>query len=303
MVKFLRRNQVLLTSGLFLLLSLVLLSFNREEERRFDPLGVAFLEILRPFQLAVSAVTETAGSTWTAYFSLVRTSQENETLREQVRLLESERHRSAEVELQNQRLKLLLNFRAQLPQEAIAARIVGRDSTGLFDSFTLDRGERDGVSPSMAVVCDDGVVGRIAQVSPRASRVLLITNHNSGVDATIQRTRARGIVEGVLEADARMKYLKRTEDVVVGDIIVTSGLDGIYPKGIRIGRIMEVTKKKYGLFQVAQIVPSVDFSRLEEVLIVTSKPPSRAKRSALRGEEPAVEEAVVSQGGGEGTPG
>ena len=303
MVKFLRRNQVLLTSGLFLLLSLVLLSFNREGERRFDPLGVAFLEILRPFQVAVSAVSRTAGSTWTTYFSLVRTSQENETLRERVRRLESERHRSAEVELQNQRLKLLLNFRAQLPEEAIAARIVGRDSTGLFDSFTLDRGERDGVSPSMAVVCDDGVVGRIAQVSPRASRVLLITNHNSGVDATIQRTRARGIVEGVLGADARMKYLKRTEDVVVGDIIVTSGLDGIYPKGIRIGRIMEVTKKEYGLFQVAQIVPSVDFSRLEEVLIVTSQPLLASEAFRAPREEPAVEEVVVSQGGAEGTPG
>lgn len=303
MVEFLRRNQVLLTSGLFLLLSLVLVMVNRGETRRFDPLGAIFLEILRPFQVVASAVGHAASSTWGTYVGLVGVSRENETLHEKMRLLEAERHRTAEIELQNQRLRLLLDFRTELPDEAIAARIVGRDSTGLFESFTLDRGSRDGVSVGMAVVCADGVVGRVAQVSPRASRVLLMTNHNSGIDAIIQRTRARGIVEGVLEGDARMKYLKRTEDVVVGDVVVTSGLDGIYPKGIRIGRIMGVKKKEYGLFQVAQIVPSVDFSRLEEVLIVVSRPGFARESFAEPGAMPLGDEhAVVAETGEGGAP-
>ncbi|MGH7860346.1 MAG: rod shape-determining protein MreC, partial [Candidatus Binatia bacterium] len=209
---------------------------------------------------------------WSRYLGLVGVAEDNEILRERLRLLEAERHRAAEVELQNQRLQLLLNFRTQLAAEAIAARVIGLDASSLFRSFTLDRGERDGIRPGMAVVCADGVVGRIAQVSPNASRVLLLTNHNSGVDAIVQRTRARGIVEGVLEGGATMKYLRQTEDVKDGDVVVTSGVDGIYPKGVMIGRIIRVERKDYGLFQVATILPAVDFSRLEEVLVITSVP-------------------------------
>ena len=272
MIEFLRRNQVLLASGLFLTLSFALLTLNRGDSRRVDPLGAVFLEVLQPLQSLVGTSLGAVVGVWEGYVNLVGVARENEVLRERLRELEAERNRAVEIGLQNERLQLLLSFRGELGGESIAARITGRGSTSLFQSFTLDRGENDGVRPGMAVVCADGVVGRIAQVSPNASHVLLITNHNSGVDAVIQRTRARGIVEGALEGGAVMKYVKRTEDIEIGDVVVTSGLDRIYPKGVRIGRIVEVTRKDYGLFQVATLVPSVDFSRLEEVLVVTVPP-------------------------------
>jgi cell shape-determining protein MreC len=102
--------------------------------------------------------------------------------------------------------------------------------------------------------------------------VLLISDHNSGVDAIVQRTRARGIVEGALNRSCSMKYIKRGEEIDVNDVVVTSGLDGIFPKGVLIGRVSGVTRKDFGLFQVADVVPAVEFSRLEEVLVLTSPP-------------------------------
>src|SRR5262249_41469697 len=122
------------------------------------------------------------------------------------------------------------------------------------------------------------VVGQVFLVSRHAARVLLVSDHNSGVDALVQRTRARGIVQGTVDAGCGLKYVKRTEDVQVGDTVVTSGLDGIFPKGLPIGQVVAVDKRGQGLFQYAEIAPRVDFSQLEEVLVArgpvtTAEPP------------------------------
>jgi rod shape-determining protein MreC len=289
MVEFVRRHQVVLASGLFLVLSFALLTVNRDATRRFDPLGSVFLEAVRPFQRLATEAIDGARDLWTRYLNLVEVAKENEVLRARVRELEAERQRLAEIELQNRRLEELLDFRSGMAVTSVAARVIGRDASGLFESFTLDRGEQDGVRPGMAVLCAEGVVGRIAQVSPNASRVLLVTNHNSGVDAIVQRSRARGIVEGVLGGRTVLKYVKHTEDVEVGDLVITSGLDGIYPKGVPIGRVVSVARKDFGLFLLAEVVPAVDFSRLEEVLVVTSA--SAGRDGEFRGafDEPAGE--------------
>jgi len=272
MLEFLRRNQVLLSSGLFLLLSLALLAVNRGRVRRFDPLGSVFLEVLRPLQSVTTQATGTLGNLWTHYVSLVGIEVENRELKLRLRRLEGERQRDAEIELENRRLARLLDFQGGVPSQVVTARVIGKDASGLFESFVLDRGERSGIKSGMAVVSADGVVGRIAQASPHASRVLLISDHNSGVDAIVQRTRARGIVEGALNRTCSMRYVKRGEEIDVNDVIVTSGLDGIFPKGILIGHVSGVTRKDFGLFQVAEVVPAVDFAKLEEVLVLTSPP-------------------------------
>ena len=272
MLEFLRRNQVLLSSGLFLALSLVLLTVNRGGVRRFDPLGAVFLEILRPLQIATTQVTGAVGGVWQRYVALVGVEQDNRELRDRLRRLEGEHQRDTEIELENRRLSQLLDFQTDVPSHVVTARVVGKDASGIFQTFALDRGERDGVRPGMAVVCANGVVGRIAQTSPHVSRVLLVSDHNSGVDALVQRTRVRGIVEGALNRSCSMKYIKRGDEIDVNDVVVTSGLDGIFPKGILIGRVRGVTRKDFGLFQVAEVVPAVDFSKLEEVIVLTSPP-------------------------------
>jgi rod shape-determining protein MreC len=152
------------------------------------------------------------------------------------------------------------------------ARIIGRDPLPFSGTVTINKGERDGIAKNMAVLSPFGVVGQIMAISGHAARVLLITDHNSGVDAVVQRSRARGIVEGGIDGGCLMKYVKRGEDVDVGDRIVTSGLDGIFPKGIIIGNVTRVTRGVRGLLQVAEVTPSVPLDRIEEVLVVRARP-------------------------------
>lgn len=272
MLEFLRRNQVLFASAVFLTLSFALLSANRGGVRRFDPLGAIFLEILEPMQSVTATGIGGIGGLWGGYVGLIGVSRENRELRSRVQELEAEHQRLLEIELENGRLERLLDFRVTMPAKALTARVVGKDASGWFETFILDRGENDGVAAGMAVVCADGVVGRVASTSPNASRVLLVSDHNSGVDALVQRSRARGILEGTVSGAATLKYVKPAESLEVGDVVVTSGLDGIFPKGLRLGRVVEVTRRESGLFQLADVEPFVDFSKLEEVLILTSPP-------------------------------
>ena len=129
-----------------------------------------------------------------------------------------------------------------------------------------------------AALAPQGIVGQVFLASRHAARVLLVTDHNSGVDALVQRTRARGIVQGTVDAGCVLNYVKRTEDVQVGDALVSSGLDGIFPKGMPIGRVVAIDKRGQGLFQSAEVAPDVDLERLEEVLVtrgpVTSVEPA-----------------------------
>ena len=267
MVEFIRRNRVLLTSSFFLICSLALLSVNAQHPGRIDPLGRAFLEVMAPFQHATSQVVGRSAGFWRGYVGLVGVERENGRLRARLHELERRATEQRELELMNRRLKRLLALQRRLPSQAVTAEVTGRDATAWFQSLTLNKGEYDGIQPGMPVLAPEGVVGIISKTSPHASRVLLLTDPNSGVDVLIQRTRVRGIVSGLLEKGATLKYVKRADDVQVGDRIVTSGLDGIFPKGVSVGRVTRVSRKDRGLFLYAEVTPTADASRLEEVLV------------------------------------
>lgn len=270
MLEFVRRNRIVLTSGGLLLLSLLLLSVGARTGQRSDPLRRMLQEIMRPLLGAVAAGWDSTTGIWRDYMSLVGVRQENEHLRRRILELEQQAVRVAEVELTDRRLNELLRFRAKLEGETQAAQIIGRDPFPSFGTVIVSKGEAEGVHKNMAVLSQFGVVGQIMTTSAHSSRVLLITDHNSGVDALVQRTRARGIVEGSLDGRCVMKYLKREEDVTEGDRIVTSGLDGIFPKGILVGEVTHVTRGTRGLLQVAEVRPAVPLENIEEVLIVGS---------------------------------
>jgi len=270
MVEFVRRNRIVFTSGSLLLLSLLLFSFGARTRQRLDPLTGLVLEGMRPLQAVVSAGVDAFGHVWRTYILLVGVQEENEVLRRRVLQLEQEEVRMAEVEQTDQRLNALLTFRATIEGEVQAARIIGRDPLPWFGTVIINKGDADGVHKNMAVLSPFGVVGQTIATGAHSARVLLITDHNSGVDAVVQRSRARGIVEGALDGRCVMKYLKRGEDAEVGDRIVTSGLDGIFPKGIIVGTITHVTRGNRGLLQVADVSASVPLDRIEEVLVVPS---------------------------------
>jgi len=255
-----------------LLLSLLLLSAAARAHRRIDPLTAAVLEAMRPLQGTVAAGLDAAADGWQNYVALLGVKEENERLRRRILELEKQAVRLAEVEQTDRRLEELLHFRSTLEGDLQAARIIGRDPLPWFSTVIINKGEADGVRKNMAVLSPYGVVGQTIATSPHAARVLLITDHNSGVDAVVQRTRARGIIEGALDGRCVMKYLKRGEDVEVDDRVVTSGLDGIFPKGILVGVVAHVTRGNRGLLQLAEVTPSVPLDRLEEVLVVRSAP-------------------------------
>lgn len=278
MADYLRRNRVLLTSCGLLLLSLLVVSTSVRSPDQRDLIARALLDGLAPLQLGLAWTRAGAREIWSGYVNLVGLRRENELLRERVASLEQQNVQLEELERTNERLEELLQLRADLHPAVYGARVIGRDPLPWSRTFTVDRGERDGIRRGMAVLSPQGVVGQVIEVSRIAAQVLLLTDHNSGIDAVIQRSRARGIVQGALNEGCHMKYLRRGEDVSVGDRVITSGLDGIFPKGIPIGEVVEVSRRHRGLLQVALVQPSAALDRIEEVLIVD---PGAAREDGL----------------------
>jgi rod shape-determining protein MreC len=155
--------------------------------------------------------------------------------------------------------------------------VIGKDSTRWFQTILINKGSKEGLVKNIAVLTPEGIVGHIIEVSAGVSKVLLINDINSSVSAIVQRNRTQGIVVGSGGELCRTKFLSNTADIRDGDIMVTSGLGGIYPKGITIGRLHNIVRKPTGLFLEAEVKPGADLIRLEEVLIVVDRLPARRK--------------------------
>lgn len=270
---FLWRNRVALATGTLLILALhMLLSGVRPDGRASRP-ATGLLELMRPFQAFTAGISGEAAGFVRDYLELVGTRRENDALRQELLELESERARTTELEAENQRLSDLLELRDALAMKAVAASVIGSDATGLSRTLIIGQGARSGFRRDMAVIAAGGVVGKLIAVAPDAARVLVIDDHNSALDAVDQRSRARGLVAGVLDDGLTMKYVGRNEDLKAGDPIVTSGMDGIFPRGLLVGQIARVSQEGPGLFLSVQVSPAADFHRLEQVLVLTQKPP------------------------------
>jgi rod shape-determining protein MreC len=138
----------------------------------------------------------------------------------------------------------------------------------VFKTILINRGTKDGVSIDCPVVAAEGIAGRVIEVSWNVSKVLLLVDYNSNIDALIQRSRVQGILQGTREGECDLKYVQRSEEVKVGDVVVSSGLAGIFPKGLLLGRVRNVQKEKSGLFQRIEVSTEVDVTKLEEMLVI-----------------------------------
>jgi len=270
MLSFVRRNQVLLSSFFCLFLSLYILVSAAKGRLRTDPIGPLLLAFMRPLQIGAEAMVIKLRDLPQRYSTFWSLASENEKLKKRVLELEAEKNRLLETEATNRRLDELLQFRGHLPSGSIAASVIGSSASTWFHSLILDKGSRDGVAKGMAVVSPLGAVGQVVAVASRSSKVLLLTDSNSGADVVTQRNRARGIVSGSLDNGAIMKYVKRSEDIKEGDRLITSGLDSVFPKGLLVGTITKVNKKNFGLFQYVEVTLAVDPSKIEEVLVVSA---------------------------------
>jgi rod shape-determining protein MreC len=263
-----RRYSLFIFIVLLLLCALVLMSLRAKQRKGVDFFDALLLEICSPLQKASTFFTKAVQGTFHHYVFLVNLEEENRGLKRKIAELREENHQIKEMKLANERLRQLLQFREKNSASMIGAEVIGQDPSSWFKSVTIDKGERDGVKKGMAVVSPAGVIGQILKTAPHYATVLLITDYNSAIDAIVQRTRAKAIVEGKGENRCQMKYLLRAEEAAVGDVVVTSGLGGNFPKGLMVGEINKVDKKGHGVFQSAELIPSVDLTQLEEVFVI-----------------------------------
>jgi rod shape-determining protein MreC len=268
MLAFLRKNQVPLSCCFCLFLSVYILTVASRGQLKNEPLSAVLMWILRPLQIAAQGTVNWIGGLQENYDTIGGFRAENERLRRRIQSLEVERQKLLEAQATNARLKQLLEFRAALAGKAVTASIIANSASSWFQSCLLDKGSADGVRKGMAVVTPLGVVGQVVSVTPRTAKVLLLTDPNSGIDVLVQRTRARGIVSGSLENGTVLKYVKRSEDIQEGDRLITSGTDGVFPKGMMVGTVIKVMKQHIGLFQFVEVLPAVQSTRVEDVQIV-----------------------------------
>ena len=276
MVAFLRRNQVPLSSCFCLLLSIYILTAAARGQLKNEPLGALLMLIMRPLQVASESAVSWVKNFRDNYDTLTGFRSENERLRKRIQSLEIERQRLLEAEATNRQLKALLDFRSRIPAWAITGSIIANSANSWFQSCMIDKGSSEGVRKGMAVVTPLGVVGQVVGVTSHAAKVLLLTDPNSGIDVLVQRTRSRGIVSGSLDSGIVLKYVKRSEDIQEGDRLITSGIDGVFPKGMMVGTVIKVRKQHIGLFQFIEVLPAVQTERIENVLVVAGDGASKS---------------------------
>ena len=262
------RTRVILTAfGLFCC-SLFLTAYSAKNPAASRIGFMVIAEVQRPMQVVAKHAFEKAVTTWRGYIYLVGVRKENQDLRQQLRTLESEVVGLHEVQAENERLTRVLDFVRETQLEGVVARVIGRSPSNWVQSVTLDRGSLDGISVDMAVVDGHGVVGQIMEVSPHSASVLLAIDATSGVDSLLQESRARGVISGTGRGRYILKFVSRDQEVKVGDRIVTSGIGGVFPSGLLVGSVGDIRRQNTGLFQEVEVLPAVDFSRLEEVLVL-----------------------------------
>jgi len=247
---------------------LFLFSSSSDIRPTWNPAGQLIIEITAPFQKLVKQTVNVVEEFWSNYFHLINVRQENRQLKIAVDSLMMENSRYRELLSTHERLQDLLQFKQTMNRPVLAAQVIGLDPTGWFKSVFIDKGKESGLELNMPVVNASGVVGRIVAFSPNYAKILLIIDQNSAVDCLIQRSRDRGIVKGLSTEICKLNYVVKSSDVSVGDTIVTSGLGGVFPKGLPVGQVLSVKETSGELFKDIEIRPAVDFSKLEEVLVI-----------------------------------
>lgn len=266
---FLGRKKLILNA---LVILVALISYVR---RDFDARNISFVERffmdrVSPLQEGVVTAQQGVGHLFDIYFLNMNAARENLLLQARLESMERELFSREEVLAENQRLRELLNFSGHEYWEQIIARVVGHDASSDFRVIRINRGRRHGVKLQSPVVTNRGLVGHVFRLSNNYADVITILDANNRVDAVIQRTRSQGIIEGHTGNRMVLKYISRTDPVILSDDVLTSGLGTIYPKGLRIGQVSQIEKHSYGISQKIYVTPRVNFEKLEEVIVLIS---------------------------------
>lgn len=254
-----------------IVLALPLISINMQQKPQESPW------LTRPFTILGSAISEmffsfSAGvkGTTALYVDLINIKKDSANLKTKNGELQAQLSKMDELLIENDRLRGLLAFKSQSKMSLIAAQVIGRDLVLDHNTITLNKGTNDGIKAGQAVITTEGALGYIFKPGPFTSHVMLITDRYAVIDAIVQRTRSHGIVEGKSQSSCSLKYVEKTEDVKEGDLVVTGGLDNIFPKGFPVAIVESVERKTFSVSLKVELRPVVDPYKAEEVFIVTN---------------------------------
>jgi len=249
----------------------ILISTQVTTKRGVPMLEDAVFGVFSEVQRGANAVTTGVRTSWQDYFALQQVRSENDQLKKDIGDLRVRLQEERALAQQTQSLQKLLDLKSSTELSTTGASVIAGGASPEFRTITVDKGTQDGLRADMAVIAPAGVVGRVIQPSGRASKVQLLIDRNAAAGALIERTRAQGVVVGSGAEDLRMEYVPGSAEVKAGDVVVTSGIDGIYPKGFVIGQIQSIRRAAGGYSDIV-IKPAVDFTSLEAVLVVVTPP-------------------------------
>ena len=275
MFGFLKRMSAPIVLGALILMALASIVGDRSGPERGDLpwwQGV-LLEISAPFQKAVGIPADLIASTWHSYIDLVDLRAENQKLHTDLLRLNETNLQLREALVSSGHLDQIIEMRDDFEVPMLPSTVVGLDVSPFFRSILVDRGSRHGVQAGNPVITHEGVVGVVTRTSAHAAKTMLVLDRQSAVDAVIQRSRTRGTVRGRGTGWPEFEFEARSGDVQVGDLLLTSGLGGVYPKGLKLGEVTELSDSGGSLLRVATISPGVDFGRLEQVFVMLRRGP------------------------------
>lgn len=266
-----------------LVIALPLLSINMEQKNASSWVSDPFQVMGSVTQESFDGFSRGVRETTALYVNLVGIKKESADLQSRNLELAARLEEMNELKSENDRLRGLLDFKQSTKMELVAAQIIGRDLVADHNTLTINKGTEHGLRPGQAVIAMGGALGYIFKPTARTAHIMLLTDRYAVVDGLVQRTRARGIVEGRLASGCALKYVERTEDVKVGDIVVTGGLDNIFPKGLPVATVENVERKTFSVSLKVDLKPIVDPNKTEEVFVVLNakdtdlSPPVAAK--------------------------
>ncbi len=281
----LKRYRELLLVGLLLLLPLVVFFAHAKHPSERSGFDRVILSLTGPMEKGIAWAVSGTLHVWNGYVDLRHAQERAGQLQGELNGARLDQLELARLRAENDRMIRLLAFAQQAPaRRVVGGRVIGvrLDPKGL-QLVTIDRGAEDGLARMMPVVVGHGVVGRIHEVAGSTADVLLLSDRNSSIAVRVERSRARANVRGVGSPDlCRLEYALRSDDMNEGDLLITSGTDGVFPRGFPVGRITGLKRSGQGLYQRADVAPAVDVTKLEEVLVITSaeRPTEEAPRAA-----------------------
>ncbi|MGB8993607.1 MAG: rod shape-determining protein MreC [Desulfobaccales bacterium] len=262
------RYRTLLLIIVVLLLVFSILSLSLKRSPALQKVQGLVISMTAPGLEGLEYVGRTATQLWRGYFYLVGVRRGNAELQRQLEEFKQREVRFQEAQQALTRLETLLDLKRQVALPVIGARVIAYDPSLWSRSVIVDQGKAQGVKDGMPVLAPQGIVGRVVTVYPQYAKVMLIVDRKSGADAMIQRTRVRGMLKGKGGNRCSLDFVPKSADVKVGDLVLASGLVGLYPKGLVFGKVTAANNKNPGVFQEIEVTPSADLSTLEEVLVV-----------------------------------